>query len=292
MPRIRPALAVALACALPACDTPSTSMPPITTEAGVVHFDAAMLAHRDAGALEPDAGGPSDLPPAVVSPDGVLTPFPSIRVTVTPPELSLETLNFVVTHDGDSRGPLVTMYAELRNDGIDVECGFVPDVWLDAFEIVTVVEAEPFYDRYSSGTLSTTTSDCIPPGGSGVLEGVQRGLDEADLALASHLVIDARPFRSSFTERVAPTDAPTLDVAVVEGAEGWSIEGTMTPRRTIRNYAFRAYARDARGVLFAELLAFPGELATLPPFVAQTIATDVAPRSFTDHRSFQSWIVE
>jgi hypothetical protein len=271
--------------ALSGCSPPAASGSP---EAGVLHFDGAMLEGRDGGTS--DAGG-GDLPPATINPDGVLTPFPYLAFRVVPPEFRIVTANFTVTHDGDSRGPLLEMLLEVENAGTEIECGFVPDVYLDFTEVVTQVTADPFYDVYSSGTVSTVTNECIPPGGVGVMRGVQRGVDEADLAAALTLDVDARPLRIGIDHQ-SPSDEPLLEPTVAPVPGGFGVTGRMTPVRAIRNYGLRVYARDARGVLFTELLAFPGELAPLAAGLPQEFATTAATRGFTDYRAYQSWITE
>lgn len=249
---------------------------------------------RDGGSLpdgstRPD-GSTSSLPPAVTNADGVLTPFPHIRFTITPSEFEIVTANFEVVHDDDERGPLLQMYLEIRNVGSAIESGFVPDVSLDFDEVITTVDAEPYYQQIGTGALFTTTSSCIPPGGIGVFYGVQRGLDEDDLASAASLVVDARPLRLSSTTYHRPTDAPTITSSIGPGTEGWTVSGELTPVRLIYNAAFRSYARDERGVLFDRAFAYPNELGDIPAGVTVPFESYPARREFHTTRAFASWI--
>lgn len=54
---------------------------------------------------------------------GILTAYPDIKVTVTPAaDFAITSFNFTVTDDGDERGPLLSLFAELKNVGTQQRC--------------------------------------------------------------------------------------------------------------------------------------------------------------------------
>jgi hypothetical protein len=148
-----------------------------------------------------------------------------------------------------------------------------------------LVYAKPHFDE----VVTSVTSECIAPGEVGVLAGVQRGITAEDLAAATSLGIDLEPFGIGTT--TVATNGPMVTASVVMAAAGgWALGGQVTPRETIRNYGIRVYARDDRGLLFAELLAFPGELGTLAAGAPVSFETQPADCQFGSHLLFDSWI--
>lgn len=253
----------------------------------------------DAGGSRVDGGGPPgtdgggpppstacDTAPATTGSSGERTAFPHIDAFVTPARFQLLSVNFVVTESDDPRGDLLEMFLEVQNSGSEVECRFVPDVTLDFQEIVGLLETPPHYTEF----VMTVVSDCLSPGDVGVMRGVARGIGTDDLATAASLQVDLTPS----TESGSPaTGVPTLSGQRVESsAEGFVIRGQVTPVTTIRNYGYTAYARDSRGLLFAELLAFPGELATLPAGSPIDFETGPTPCEISEYVEYQGWIVE
>jgi hypothetical protein len=269
------ALVGALASVACACASDGDGQSLRGPDGGLIEFDAAVL--------EPP------LPPAVVNEDGVLTPFPHLRFFVDP-GYRLQTANFVITDDGDARGPLLQFYAELENQTGSIRCRFLPDIWLDSKEIIAVVTAHPYYEQYFNGDLSSVTNSCIPHGSIGVFYGVARGVTYDDIAQAYALFVDPKPFLSSLTY-VLPTDGPLLeDMQVALDEEGWGLRGTVRVRASIWNYALRVYPRDHRGVLTDELYAFPGSLDTLHAWSTHSFQTSRTTGAFDEFRAFQSWI--
>lgn len=227
-----------------------------------------------------DTGSMEMLPPATVNDDGVLSAFPHLDYVMMTPGYTLVTANFLV----DDRG-FLDFYGEVRNDGIEPGCPSLPEVFLDFREILSSIEADPHY----SDIITTVTSDCIPPGGIGVIDGLGEGFSEETLASASTLTIDVDP--NDFGVYTPATDGPTLSgVMIMNTAEGWLVSGEVTPRIMIRNLGMRGYARDSRGVIFHELFAFPGELERLPAGVPVPFATEHAPREFDEYQMYVSWI--
>ena len=223
--------------------------------------------------------------PATTTINGTLTAFPNITATVLPAGFRLASLNFTVTEDGDSRGPLLEMFAEVENGTAETACDFLPSVDLSGDEILALVYAKPYFDE----VVTSVTTECIAPGEAGVLSGVQRGITAEELGLATSLSIDLDPFGIGTT--TPATNGPMVTSSVTTAAGGgWALAGQVTPRETIRNYGMRVYARDDRGLLFAELLAFPGELAALAAGAPVSFESEAADCQFGSHLLFDSWI--
>lgn len=224
--------------------------------------------------------------------DGVLTSHPDISISLFPTTLTADSASFVVKEDGDSRGPLLSVFVELRNTGTSTACTFIPDVSLDGEELVGLVETPPYHERVFDNLYSTLT-DCLAPGQTGVLLAVARGISEAELQTAYSLFIDATPqgdTTGSIEYLSAVSEEPLLDAHVVQTADGHALGGTVTPVIPIFNYGLTVYARDSRGLLFAELLAYPGELEPLATGVAVDFESEPTPCAFDDYLAYQSWI--
>ena len=216
---------------------------------------------------------------------GTLTTYPNITHSVTPVGMAIKTLNFTVTEDGDPRGPLLRMFAEIENDSAQMECQFLPDIFLGLEDLVGLVDTPPYHGEITT----TTTTDCLAPGETGVLMAVQRGISVDDLQMASTLTIALNP--NNLQEYSPANEGPDITAAIAQTADGWTLSGTLTPTTTIWNYGMTVYPRDARGVLVAELLAFPGSLDTLPAGVPVPFETEAAECDFDDYLLFDTWIV-
>jgi hypothetical protein len=249
-------------------------------------------ASSDPGPL-PDASSPPDAPepapvdcgstrPASTNAAGILTAYPSQTWSVIPSHLRVTSVNFVVTEDGDERGPLLEMFGEIRNDG-SLECNILPDVFLDGEEVVTITETPPYQDEFSS-----VTADCLGTGEVAVFAGVARGIDEDDLE-GAFVSFDGSPNTFSTPVRSAQPTIEAPSVAMVEGG-GYGLTGTLRPHATIYNYALRVYPKDARGLIVDELLDFPNSLETLPAGSSWPIETGGTDCAFTDYLDFQGWI--
>jgi hypothetical protein len=291
VPAGRIVLAVALAAVL-GCEG-SEGVTLVGPPGGIIEVDPNTIPIGDA---RPDggagAGGGGGAPgqgcasePALINANGVLTAFPRIVTSVVPAGLSLKSVNFVVTEDGDPRGPLIEMFGEIVNTGTLTECSFLPDVFLGFDELITIVEADPHFGTF----VTSVTTDCIGPGRTGVMNGVQRGITRAELDMATSLTVNLNPSRLD-TYRPA-TNGPLRTGQITVTATGWAVRGQLTIGTTIRNYGMRVYPKDGRGLLFAELLAFPGNLA--PLYAGSTIdfETESAHCAFGEYLVFDSWIV-
>ena len=236
------------------------------------------------GGTMPSACGAS-LPEATVNANGVLSPFPHIDYRILTPGFTIVSVNFTLTEDGGS-SPLLEMFAEIRNSGTTVECSFLPDVSLDFHDIVGLVDTPPFYNEYTT----SVTHDCLAPGEIGVIRGVARGVYQADIDTARSLTIDIGPNTIGTSTRAL--DGPlVLRADIIESASGWVVDGDLSIATTIYNYGYVALARDYRGVLVDELLAFPAELGTLSGGSTVAFTTGATACPFDSFVAYQSWIL-
>ncbi len=253
-------------------------------------FDAAMISPPDGGVRDLGRDGGPGLPPAVMSPQGVLTPYPGLRFDVIPTGLRVVTANFTQVDDGDSRGPLLQGYIELRNVGSTMVCTGAPSVELDFVELIGTVYGDPYYERSGAGTVGIVANDCIVPDGVGVLDVVTRSMTLDVLASAVSMSIDIFVYNSTYSVFLPADGDVTMTREVVAVADGFAIGGTVTPRRDIYNFALRVYPRDARGLLYQQLAAFPRDLETLPAYLPQPYETEATSAPFSTYLSFPSWI--
>jgi hypothetical protein len=217
--------------------------------------------------------------------DGVLTPFPNIDVSVTPAAFQLTTLNFVVTEDGDPRGPLLEMLADIKNTGTKTECDFIPSIYLDGEELVGLPKTPP----YMSTLLTSLTNDCLGPGETGAISAVARGVTKAELAAAGSLLVDLEP--NTYGTYNPAKDPPQVTAEIAKLATGWGVKGTVTPKATIRNLEIRIFARNSQGVLTADLGAYPNTLGTLALGVPVSFESTTTPCEFEGYALYTSWIV-
>ena len=269
------------------------------SDAGVWTFDAAMIGGRDAGpdsGRTADGGRPGsdagssagdcdDLPPSSLS-GGVRTAHPHITV-YDGSGFAARSVNYVITVDGDSRGPLIEVFVEVENTSSSTECDFLPDVFLGGTELTGLVETPPYFGEF----VTTVTNDCLGPGQSGVYTGLARGVTEEMLASVSSLSFDPDP--NTIGDAYPATNGPTvLSSEIGTHEEGWGLSGQIRINATIRNYNMTSYARDERGLITAELQSYPRRLEAL--YVGETVDYETlngTPCRFDDHLSYQSWIV-
>ncbi len=242
------------------------------------------------GLPEPEPTADSCGPEASVV-DGVLTAFPHIEVSVTPEtDFALKSFNFTVKEDGDSRGPLLSLYAEMENIGTGLKCKFIPEVYLDFTEIITLADG-PAYHLTIGSTMFSTTDECIRPGESVVLGGVQRGVTEEDLMNAMRLTIDAGSTNYP-TDEYNIAVPPSVEADVVETDNGYAVAGNLTYVDTIYNQAVYVFPKDARGLIVDELVAFPGDLGTHFAGSTAPFETESTSCRFVDYELYQTWILD
>lgn len=130
------------------------------------------------------------------------------------------------------------------------------------------------------------TRDCIDPGAIGVYDGVADNVYASDLETGTSLDFVTNGF--AFNTYTLVTGGPSLvSPTVIQTPSGhWALSGDVYTPYSIYNYRLVVYPRDARGLLFAQLLAFPGNLGTLAPGASTPFQTDVAYRPFTTYRAY------
>ena len=235
-------------------------------------------AGRDGGS---PPGGCDGLPPAMTTPTGTRTAYPGISYIVEF-GYALRTINFI--HDGTRMHVL----AEVANNTGSAECDFFPDMTFDGIDLYPdIVETPPHY----TSVVSTVTNDCLSAGDVGVVYGRSSDITLDDLSSGT-LVLDMSP--STIGTPYRATNGPTiLSSTPTMTAEGWVVRGQIRPMVAVRNYSLATYARDSRGLLIGELLAFPMMLGTLP--AGSTVdyeGGDPIPCPFTEVLQFQSWIID
>jgi hypothetical protein len=214
---------------------------------------------------------------AVAAVDGTLTTTPDIAWRLTPTDFRFLTMNL------DEQDTGVVLLAEVRNDGSTTRCDFFPQVTAGSGpRFAASLHTAPRF------TLATgITTDCLGPGETGVLA----AFGDASLAeVRAARIVDVQLMPSDFG---APTDAMGAFVEgerIVDVPGGARVEGTLVAELAVENLFYRAYARDARGVIVAELTATPGDLDPIArgsriPFTTRTFGCPI-----TEVWSYLSWI--
>ncbi len=250
---------------------------------GGVQDAPADVSSNDAGDGAVADAGAKDLPDAVRTSNGVLTPYPDINYVNLDSDFRLVSANFVIMPSDDPRGNLVEVFVEVDNLRGTESCNFLPDFEFNGVDLLGTVEAPPHFPEFGS----TVPTSCIPAGGRGVLRGLARGIDPND---GGSLTVDMNPADFQRYNRAAIEPSRTEDIVEEEGI--FRLEGTMTPHIALRNYSLRVYPLDERGVIVDELLAFPGELESLPAGVAVPFSTGGVGCPFETAHAFQGWIQE
>lgn len=269
-------------------------------DSGVLRFDADMLSpdssvgdsgdtgsdastHDAAGDTDPPDPACNGLPDAVMTSSGVLTAYPGIDyVAQEPGEFRIVSANFVITEDDDSRGDLVEIFVVMESLLSEEKCTFFPELRLDGVDLLGQVQGPP---HFTTQFESTVTTPCLPARGRVVVRGLARGIEPST---ASRMTVALDP--GSFSRHEAAVEpARTERIVNVEGE--YLVEGEVTPHVELRNYSLKIYGVDSRGLIAAEMLAFPGELETLPAGVPVPYDTPGTECPFEVEYAFQSWIV-
>lgn len=216
-------------------------------------------------------------PGVAIGSDGGKTRYPSIAHNVLG-SYEIESIGYLMNDAGTS----LQVFAEVRNTGATIGCLFLPDFFIDGYDLIGIVEASPYY-----GGISVTDA-CIPPGGTGVVLGVSNSVPSTILETASEIYIDMDPF--SFGTYTPTSDAQVRDASVVESGTGFAIEGEIYVSSSLYNYGLNAYPRDGDGIIVDELLAFPGSLNTLPTGSTTPFLTEAIECEFSGYTTYGSWI--
>lgn len=220
---------------------------------------------------------------------GTLTSYPNISVEVYPSSFRATTINFVITEDGDERGPLLDVYAEIQNISGGLECNILPELTFSAGDLVGIIEF-PAYRQQSDIVDYTTLADCLGVGQVGILRANARGITAEDLQQAGSLFIDVTPYNLGFSYELPPEE-PEVEATVVETNGGWVVSGTVTPGADIHNYGMYVFPRDANGLLMADYFVAPGNLETLYAGDAAPFESEPSACPFTEYALMHTWIL-
>lgn len=234
------------------------------------------------GASTPVACGPA----ASQNAQGILTSHPGMTFVLGHDSFELETVN-IVPSIAPSGIDTVDVYAELRNVGTETLCYIFSDATLDGREILVMADTPPHKDE-----ILTTTGSCLLPGETAILNGIQNDIPAATInagtVFAFNLTASATPYAVT-----VPVDRPTVTASIVPGTMGGDVvTGAVVPQVNIYNYGMSFYARDSRGLIVAELLAFPGELGSLPAGVSIAFSSEESECQFDEYVFIDSWIYE
>ena len=231
-----------------------------------------------------DVLGPCEGRPTSIDDDDIRTPYPNQSWIWGPLALRPVNVNYVITDDGDARGPLVEMFAEIRNQSA-VQCNIAATATIDGTEITGVVWGVAY-----TVLDSPATEPCVAMGETGVFYGVGRGLTEADLEASSEVVFESIPDTSG-----SPVEAraPGITGLSVRGqADGSAaVAGTIIPVEDVFGYTFRAFPRDDRGVFYDELTTTVEDGATLTTGSSYPFVTESNECAFTAFFPTPSWTV-
>ncbi len=240
-------------------------------------------------------GGPSTMSwvgPASLSADGVLSNRPELQFVSTG-DLVI-TSAYLTVRIGSSFNSFLA-WGDVENQGTEMQCIALADMSIGGVDLLTVVDA-PAYQSTSS-----LTSGCFPPGGTGAFMSIENDVPSSLLSNATTVVYDISGL-VPFSPRVPHPAEPAITADITPVANGWGVSGSMTTASTpIYNFGIDVYARDASGLLFADLSAFPGDLNTLPlgatmPFETSAVSIDlvgdVIDGPFEDFELYTSFIDE
>lgn len=268
-----------------------TSNVETTSDTGSSDADTAEV---ESSVSSPD-GGPTNGVAGCVSREvttlqnGTLTAYPNISVDIYPSSFRVTTINFIVTEDGDERGPLLDVYAEIQNVSGGLLCNILPDLSFSAGDLVGIIEF-PAYRQVSDIVDYTTLADCLGVGQVGILRANARGVTAQALDQAGSLFIDATPYDFGFSYELPPEE-PEVDAVVTQSASGWMLSGTVTPGADIHNYGMLVFPRDTNGLLTGDRFAAPGDLGTLFGGAAVGFESEPSPCPFTDYAFTHTWIL-
>lgn len=219
-------------------------------------------------------------PAPTMNAQGILTHYPSQSWLLGSSDLVPVSVNYVVT---EGSFPLLDVYVEVRNDG-DTACAVFSEMYIDGREVLGTIKASAYDDGYSD-----VTSECIGPGGFGVFAGFAEGISEADLEASTSVSFELDPY-------ISPGLLPAIEPVVADPSVEMLDDGrfaftaTLLPARTIWNHGLTVYPKDAHGLVFDRLFAFPNELETLEAGSSWPIETLGTSCPFDDYRLYQSWI--
>lgn len=225
------------------------------TDAGTIPLDAGST--TDAAMVDAGSTPAIDAGPVGMS-GGVLTNHPNLTflnagsgITITSAYLEMIEGATLIT---------IRLYAELENMSSDTLCIPLVDVLtVGGVDVLGVVEAPP-YD-----VLSTLSSPCLPPGGTGVMRGIENDVPASllDTATSFNYAISGLVRNDAFPHLADPTIL-SAD-AVLDSPGTYVVSGQLrTTSMAIYNLKLLFFAVDPRGLIVDDTDAFPLSLGTLP----------------------------
>jgi hypothetical protein len=233
------------------------------------------------GATSPDAGSPpsfvSNVPGATV-----------VSVGNPPmPDLVLLSLNFLQTPSGSQY--FQEWFGELENVGSSAIC--FPQIAV-AYEGPSGATLLTMNNSYADAASYTSTGatlpvPCIPPGEIGSF--YQNNI--ADAAGSTSGVTTLAVTFASLTDADAVPDpnAPILTSTVESTSLGYEVSGTIAESTgTISNIGYRAYPRDATGLVMGHLQAT--DLGVITPSTPFSFTSEGLDTPFTQYREYTDYI--
>jgi hypothetical protein len=150
-------------------------------------------------------------------------------------------------------------------------------------------------------TMSTTYSDGAPYATTGIDESIacipagaigsfyQNGFADSSVSIEGVTTLGVQFGSLTDATDVPDPNAPTVSVTVESSAIGYSLAGTITETvGTISNIGYRAYPRDATGLVLAQLEGL--DLDSLAPGSSYALTTEDIDSPFTEFRGYATYI--
>jgi hypothetical protein len=221
-----------------------------------------------------------NVPPASLSPSGVLTPYPHISVADVPAGLTINSLNFSYIESSK----LVNLYADISNTGTATICPGA-DLLVDSVDFNGSITMPPYHSTISS----SQTTACLAPGDAGILSGLASIPNkEQFLESASALHLTIQDF--SFGDYVPAAGGPSLSAPVIESESAWAISGSAYIPETMYNVLLTFFARDDRGLIIVQDGAYLRDGGTLLGGSSEPFSSFGTPCEYSQFESFTTWI--
>ncbi len=204
------------------------------------------------------------------------------------PDLALLSLNFVQSPSGSQY--YQEWFGEVENVGSSAICYPQIAVAYEGPSGATILAMNNTYADAASytSTGSTLSAPCIPPGKIGSF--YQNNI--ADAAGSTSGVTTLAVTFGSLADASAETpdpNAPTLTSTVESTNLGYGLSGTIAESvGTISNVGYRAYPRDATGLVIGHLQAT--DLGVITPSTPFSFMSEAIDTPFTQYRDYADYI--
>ena len=221
---------------------------------------------------------------AAMNPDGVLTNYPSLRITKVQGDLAITTVYFKV--DTGSSFNTVRVWGDLKNNGSSQLCIPLYESFnIGTQDVLVVVDGNPYQ------SIGSVTDVCVEPGGMAAFTGIQNNVSATLLSSATSVSYEFSGLVLSPSEIPEPNDPTVLSIGVRQVTGGWALGGQMrSGPMTIYNLDVQAYIRDPNGLLYDDQDAFPSDLADIAPNTTFDFVTYATTAQFCDYLRFDSFI--